>query len=147
MNVMTVKNTGLIETLDLDHIKAMASQGMSRQQIGSYYGVTGQWIGKLVKKHPELEKAFNAGLAIGINRASNKLMELIDAGNIVAILFYLKCQAGWMEQQYVKEKPDESNIPRVRIFIPDNQRDGLLVETVDSEIESNGVRPYQSSAD
>ena len=147
MNVMTVKNTGLIETLDLDHIKAMASQGMSRQQIGSFYGVTGQWIGKLVKKHPELEEAFNAGLAIGINRASNKLMELIDAGNIVAILFYLKCQAGWMEQQYVKEKPDESNIPRVRIFIPDNQRDGLLVETVDSEIESNGVRPYQSSAD
>ena len=147
MNVMTVKNTGLIETLDLDHIKAMAAQGMSRQQIGSYYGVTGQWIGKLVKKHPELEEAFNAGLAIGINRASNKLMELIDAGNIVAILFYLKCQAGWMEQQYVKEKPDESNIPRVQIFIPDNQRDGLLVETVDSEIESNGVRPYQSTAD
>lgn len=134
---MTVKNTGLIETLDLEAIKAMAAQGMSRQQIGSYYGVTGQWIGKLVKKHPELEKAFNAGLAIGINRASNKLMELIDAGNVVAILFYLKCQAGWMEQQYrhVKEKPDESNIPRVQIFIPDNQRDGLLVETVDSETE------------
>jgi hypothetical protein len=132
---MTVKNTGLIETLDLDHIKAMAAQGMSRQQIGSFYGVTGQWIGKLVKKHPELEEAFNAGLAQGINRASNKLMELIESGNIVAILFYLKCQAGWVEQQYVKEKLDESNIPRVQIFIPDNQRDGLLVETVDSEIE------------
>jgi len=134
---MTVKNTGLIETLDLEAIKAMAAQGMSRQQIGSYYGVTGQWIGKLIKKHPELEEAFNAGLAQGINRASNKLMELIEAGNIVAILFYLKCQAGWMEQQYVKEKPDESNIPRVRIFIPDNQRDGLLVETVDSETGHN----------
>jgi len=137
VNVMTVKNTGLIETLDLEAIKAMAAQGMSRQQIGSYYGVTGQWIGKLIKKHPELEEAFNAGLAQGINRASNKLMELIEAGNIVAILFYLKCQAGWMEQQYVKEKPDESNIPRVRIFIPDNQRDGLLVETVDSETGHN----------
>ena len=144
---MTVKNTGLIETLDLEALKQMAAQGMSRQQIGSYYGVTGQWIGKLIKKHPELEEAFNAGLAQGINRASNKLMELIEAGNIVAILFYLKCQAGWMEQQYVKDKVDESTIPRVRIFIPDNQRDGLLVETVDSEIESNGVRPYQSSAD
>lgn len=132
---MTVKNTGLIETIDLDAIKAMAAQGMSRQQIGSYYGVTGQWIGKLIKKHPELEEAFNAGLAQGINRASNKLMELIDAGNIVAILFYLKCQAGWMEQQYVKEKVDQSTIQKVRIYIPDNGRDNLLIETVDSETE------------
>lgn len=132
---MTVKNTGLIETLDLEHIKAMAAQGMSRQQIGSFYGVSGQWVGKLIKKHPELEEAFNAGLAQGINRASNKLMELIEAGNIVAILFYLKCQAGWMEQQYVKEKVDQSTIPKVRIFIPDNQRDDLFTETVDSETE------------
>ena len=132
---MTVKNTGLIETLDLEALKQMAAQGMSRQQIGSYYGVTGQWIGKLIKKHPELEEAFNAGLAQGINRASNKLMELIEAGNIVAILFYLKCQAGWMEQQYVKEKLDESTLPKVRIFLPHNGRDDVFTETVDSETE------------
>ena len=125
----------ILETINFDHVKQMASQGMSRGQIGAYFGITGQRVGQLIKENPDLEEAFESGLAVGINRASNKLMELIEAGNIVAILFYLKCQAGWMEQQYVKDKVDESTLPKVMIYLPDNQRDGLLTETVDSETE------------
>ena len=127
----------ILETINFDHVKQMASQGMSRGQIGAYFGITGQRVGQLIKENPDLEEAFESGLAVGINRASNKLMELIDAGNIVAILFFLKCQGKWMEQQYVKEKLDESTLPKVNIYIPHNSRDDLLVENNDVETEPN----------
>lgn len=124
----------ILPTINFDHVRKMAEQGMSRGQIGSFFGITGQRIGQLIKENPDLEEAFESGLAQGINRASNKLMELIDAGNIVAILFYLKCHGRWIEEQYRQKEVDKSTIPTVRIYIPDNQRDGLLVESNDVEI-------------
>ncbi len=129
-----VKGAGLFNSLNVAHVERMAEAGMSRQQIGNYYGVTGQRIGQLIREHPELDEAFSRGLSKGIEKASNKLMELIENGNLIATIFYLKAQAGWKEAQYVKDIPDLSNAPRVQIYIPDNSRQ-VFSENMDSETE------------
>lgn len=129
------KGAGLFNSLNLKHIEKMAEAGMSRAQIGDYYGVTGQRIGQLIREHPELDEAFSRGLSKGIEKASGKLMELIESGNLIATIFYLKAQAGWKEAQYVKEPVDLSNVPKVQIILPDNSRQAVFSENLDSEIE------------
>jgi len=121
------KGSGLIKNLNLEHIEKMAEAGMSRQQIGQWYGVTGQRIGQLVEEHPDLDEAFTRGLAKGIEKASNGLMKLIEEGNLIATIFYLKCQAKWREAQYDKPEP-ETNVQRVSIYLPHNSRDEIEID-------------------
>jgi len=117
------KGCGLFSTMKIEHVERMAENGMSRAQIGDYFGVTGQRIGQLIKEHPELDEAFSRGLSKGIEKASNKLMELIEGGNLIATIFYLKAQAKWREAQYDKPEEDTSNAPKITIFLPENGRD------------------------
>ncbi len=130
--MMKVKGAGLFGTMKIENMEAMAEKGMTRQQIGAYYGVTGQRIGQLIKEHPELEEAFDRGLSKGIEKVTNKLWELIEEKNIVAILFFLKCHGKWIEQQYVKEKEVDDS-PRVTIFLPENNRDIIQGEVITDE--------------
>lgn len=130
-----VKGAGLFNSLNVAHVERMAEAGMTRAQIGDYYGVTGQRIGQLIREHPELDAAFSRGLSKGIEKASSKLMEMIEGGNLIATIFYLKAQAGWKEAQYVKEPIDLSNAPRVQILLPDNGRTVVFSENMDDEIE------------
>lgn len=126
---MKTKGAGLFNTLNLKHIETMAENGMTRAQIGDYYGVTGQRIGQLIKEHPELDECFSRGLAKGIEKVTNKFMELIEGGNLIACIFYLKAQAKWKEAQYDKPENDLSNAHRVTIYLPDNQRDSTDVSS------------------
>ena len=51
---------------------------------------------------PEFSKAIEDCVEIGLDRAESKLHELIEAGDIRAIIFYLKCKGkrrGYIEQE------------------------------------------------
>jgi transcriptional regulator with XRE-family HTH domain len=125
--------SGLQQTLTPAMMESMGAKGLTRQQIGAFFGITGQGVGKILKKNKELDFAYECGLAQGIDKAAGKLMELIEEKNLVAIIFFLKCHAKWVEQQYVKEK-EVIDIPQVRIFLPANNRDSFG-ETINGEIE------------
>lgn len=114
--------------MTIQEISAMAQGGMNRQQIADYYGISVRRLNQLFKERSDLLQAFNTGLAQGIKFATGKLMELIEEKNVVSILFFLKCRAQWVEQQYIREK-EEKNIPQVRIFLPHNKRDEVVIDS------------------
>lgn len=107
-----------------DEIREMASGGMSRQQVADYYGITVRRLNQIFKQRDDLLAAFNTGLAQGIKVATRELMNRIQEGNIIATIFYLKARGGWIEQQYIKQKPD-TNSTKVQIYLPDNGRDSV----------------------
>ena len=113
---------GTQKTMTPELLSEMAAGGMNRQQAADYFGITVRRFNQILKQREDLLSAFSGGVAEGIKMATDSLMERIKEGNIVAILFYLKARAGWVEEQYRKEKPDE-NTPKVMIWLPDNQRD------------------------
>src|SRR5574343_1051691 len=119
---MKTKGCGIQNTMTVQEISAMAQGGMNRQQIADYYGISVRRLNQLFKERSDLLQAFNTGLAQGIKFATGKLMELIEEKNVVSILFFLKCRASWIEQQYVKEK-EEKELPRRVIILPHNNRD------------------------
>lgn len=106
----------------LDHVREMAAGGMTVRQIGLYYGITPTWMGKLIERYPELQDAFDQGLAQGIARATKSLMQQIDNGNVISTIFFLKVVAKWVEHEKVMNRYDPETAPRVQILLPDNSR-------------------------
>jgi len=82
----------------LAQIEQYASQGLTQEQIAYNVGITPQTFS--LKKHdfPELDSAIKKGKAQGMQIVTNKLFEKIKGGNLIAMIFFLKCN-GWKEVQ------------------------------------------------
>lgn len=82
----------------LDDIEMLSGQGLSSDQIANYFGLNFAEWDDLKKKHPDIKTAIIRGRARTISFTCAKLLDKIDAGNIDAIKFYLRSQAGWNDR-------------------------------------------------
>lgn len=99
--------------------EALAAQGLTLEQIASVLGIHVATLYDKKNKFAELDEAIKRGRDKGIATIANALFNKAKSGDNVAMLFYLKCRAGWREQEAeTKElpaiivntyKPDESN--------------------------------------
>lgn len=115
-----VNTDGRSFDLDLNAIERMAAMGMTMRQIADFYCVPASYLQKRRKMSEKLDRALASGKARGVDRVTTKLMELIDEGNLIATLFYLKCQAGWREADKLPKEKEEKD--QVQIYLPDNRR-------------------------
>jgi DNA-binding CsgD family transcriptional regulator len=88
---------------DLKQVEGLAAQGLTEGQIADALGITQNTLTNHKKRNLEFLDAIKRGQAKGIGVVTNKLMEQIKSGNTTAMIFYLKCRAGW------KEKTEESS--------------------------------------
>lgn len=116
------KGCGTQKTMTEELLKEMSAGGMNRQQAADYFGITVRRLNQIFKEREDLLNAFNTGLAEGIKIATDSLMEKIKKGSTIEILFYLKCRAGWIEEQHRKKEVSEEDRPRISIFLPENGR-------------------------
>ncbi len=89
--------------IDIKQVKALASRGLTREQVAYSIGITPQTYYNRVKTEPEIEEAYQHGKAEGIKAVANKLLEKALTGDNTAIIFYLKCN-GWREENSVEVK-------------------------------------------
>lgn len=106
--------------LDLNAVERMAAQGMTMRQIANFYCVPVSYLQKRRKMSEKMSQVLDRGKSQGVERVTTKLMELIDSGNLIATLFYLKCQAGWREADKLPKEKEEKD--QVQIYLPDNHR-------------------------
>lgn len=117
------ERTGVAEIIEIEELKEMSLNGMSREQIADYYGVTVRRLNQIFVTRPDFKAAFDCGKAKGIRLATNCIMDKIREGNLLAAMFYSKCNAGWCEEQYrLKEKREAVKSPEVMIYLPENHR-------------------------
>ena len=86
---------------DLGQVETLASTGLTYTQIADALGIH---VHTLLRKRSQFEafaEALKRGRAKGISAVANKLWQLAVGGNVVACIFFLKCQAGWREIQQV----------------------------------------------
>jgi hypothetical protein len=80
-------------------IQDLAAQGLTHEQIYYSIGIScDTWYTK-IEEFPEISEAYKKGKAKGIGFVTNKLMNHVQKDNLTAAIFYLKCQAGWKEQE------------------------------------------------
>lgn len=89
-----------VKVLDADQIcqlEALAGV-LSMQQIAAYFGMTEKTLRAVQERQPEVFAAYSSGRAKMIAKVSSALLGAIERGDMRAIQFYLKTQAGWTEK-------------------------------------------------
>lgn len=78
-------------------VKKWASYGATNEQIADKLGMARSTFQEKLLKLPDLSDALKKGKSSGIIFVANRLMQAVEAGNITAMIFFLKCQANWKE--------------------------------------------------
>ena len=117
--------------IDLKQVESLAANGLTQEQIAAALGISESTLHKRKKENTEFTAAIKRGKAKGIALVTNKLMESIKGGNMTAMIFFLKTQAGWKETN-VQEHTGANGDPI-----------SLLI----TQVQGNSLGVSQSTAD
>ena len=92
------------DVIDLQRIERMAANGMTMEQIAGALGISDRTLYRAGKASSELAETIKRGRLLGIERVTEKLQDLISEDNQAAVFFFLKCKAGWNENQIYIDK-------------------------------------------
>lgn len=90
-------------------VSTFLAHGVNQTSLLNYYGMTGSQWRALIKKFPVLEMAVVRGKVDLTYEISSLLIQKAREGNVSAMIFYLKSQAGFKDsgaQEAAADKPD-----------------------------------------
>ena len=106
---------------DIKNIELWTAKGSGLIHIARALKVNVKTLHAWRERHPTVNEALEAGKETEHDALRSKLMELAMGGNLVAILFALKCRHGWREgevQQQGNRVNVTFNIPGARKLEP-----------------------------
>ena len=86
-------NDGTLEN-NLAIMQSMSMQGMTLEQIGAKFGITERHLCNLKNKHSSVNSAIKNGRESVVAMCQNKLIELIQSGDVTATIYALKIYGG-----------------------------------------------------
>jgi hypothetical protein len=107
-----------VEEKDLRIVEDMSGRGATLDDIACVIGVSPSTLDRWLKL-PEVEQAYRRGRIQAKDMVASRLFDLANEGDVTAIIFYLKAQAGWSDRPREDVKPQGS---QVVVYVPDNQR-------------------------
>jgi hypothetical protein len=111
-NLTLVKNKGG-QPLKVFNKKQIAdvenyAQFLNAEQIADTMGISHVTFIEIRNRQPEVSLAYKKGKAKTVGFVISKLIKKIKEGDVTAMIFYLKTQAGWSEKAYLEVN---SNVP------------------------------------
>lgn len=100
------------KTIDLQADEELASLGLTDQQIADSLGISRSTLSRRKADDDTFEAVLRKGKTKAIVKVSSALMQEVENGSLRAIIFYLRCRAGWRE-----EEPDIKEIPPMMISV------------------------------
>lgn len=101
------------EAMDVARIEELAGRGLSKNDIAICLGISRSSYMTYQRENPEFHDAFDRGKAKAIAAVAGKLMSIASTGSLGAVCFYLKCQAGWDENNSINLSDKTINSLRV----------------------------------
>jgi transcriptional regulator with XRE-family HTH domain len=98
--------------INLRVVEELACLGLTEQQIADSLGISRSTLSRRKTNDETFDTALRKGKAQAIVKASSALMQEVENGSLRAIIFYLKCRAGWRE-----EEPEIRQIPPLVIHV------------------------------
>ena len=89
----------------IDEIENVAAM-LSVDQCADYFGVSKATWYAILERQPEAGKRYRQGKAKIVFGMGASIIEQGLAGNVPALMFYLKCQAGWKDQTSIEHTGD-----------------------------------------
>lgn len=97
---MTERMTGRPTITLTDHQRAEVetlAAVLTAAQIADFLGIGRTTFFALIERDPELSERYKRGKARAIGAVAQSLVTKARAGNVSAMIFFLKTQAGWRE--------------------------------------------------
>ena len=95
---------------DIIQVEALAAV-CNKSQMSHYFGMTEKTFRAVEKRQPEVLTAYRRGRAKAIADIGGILYQKAIEGDMRAIQFYLKTQAGWSEKSHIElsraEEPED----------------------------------------
>lgn len=82
--------------LDTERIRQLAAFGLTAEQIADRLGCSRRLLFERAKEDPMVRKAFDEGLAAGVEKVASALFRsATEGGSVAAMALWLRCKAGW----------------------------------------------------
>lgn len=95
---------------DLKKAEALASRGMTQEQIALALGISQSTYYKYKSEESEFSEIIKRGQAIGIAKVADALRSRVEEGDTTAMIFFLKARAGWSDRQEIHQTIEHSII-------------------------------------
>ena len=92
---------------------------LSKEQIADYFGMTEKTFRAIEQRQPEVFTAYRRGKARAIAEVGSALYQKALDGDIRAMQFYLKTQAGWSEKNSIELSTPQNNAWTIEIVRPE----------------------------
>jgi len=96
------------------------AETMTQKQIADHFGISSATFERILRRQDDVMMAYKKGKSSKIQYVASKLMDKIEDGDLTAIIFFMKTQAGWTEKQAMElTSPDGTMTPtRIeRVFV------------------------------
>jgi hypothetical protein len=103
--MLTKLNSGgrpvkLLSETEVIQIEALAAV-CTKAQIADYFGMTEKTLRAIEQRQPEVFTAYRRGRARAVALVGAMLQQKALGGDIKAMMFYLRTQAGWSEKSNI----------------------------------------------
>ena len=103
-------------------IERAARAGCSLKQIACLLGLSKRTLEDWITR-PDVEQVYQAAKMNAILNVADMLYNLAMAGDLNAVIFYLRCQGGWKVATDQVMQIDTED--QVQIYLPENNRDRI----------------------
>lgn len=107
----------LLTPNDIIQVEALAAM-CTKGQIADYFGMTEKTFRAIEQRQEEVFTAYRRGKARAIADVGSALFQKALDGDIRAMQFYLKTQAGWSEKNSIELCAPQSNAWTIEIVRP-----------------------------
>lgn len=83
---------------EVKKVKELSAR-LTKGQLADYFNISENTFREVEKRQPEVLEAYKSGKIEQIDEVVGHLLDQCRKGNITGIIFYLKTQAQWSEEQ------------------------------------------------
>ena len=97
---------------------------LSQEQIADYLGISRTTFQAMVDRDEDISARYKRGKARAIGAIAQSLITEARGGNITAMIFYLKTQAGWREKSEVDLTSSDGSLQPTHIVLTTAKANG-----------------------
>ncbi|MEA0971188.1 hypothetical protein Megvenef_01161 [Candidatus Megaera venefica] len=113
---MQNNNTAVIlDDLQIAQVEALANY-LSIEQVAGYFNLSASDFLDLQKKDERVLRAYRKGKIRGVCKVALLLWEQMEAGNVTALIFFLKTRGGWSERPFAETEDNAHKFKNIKLI-------------------------------